>query len=181
VLVAAAVLGGGLGLAALVPGSVRAQQFRMPRVDLDYDKQVDFSRFKSYSWKDTDAIARDPQTHTRIVWYVDRELEKKGLEKAKDGDGDLLVRYYTKASVGLKGTSSQGQTTLPGGAGQLTTSVDFRRVLEGTLLLELQRTKDEKAVWRAAVEYSSIDMKRIDAETASAVRLLIAKYPPPKS
>jgi hypothetical protein len=54
-------------------------------------------------------------------------------------------------------------------------------VLEGTLLLELQRTKDEKAVWRAAVEYQSIDKQRIDAETASAVRLLIAKYPPPKS
>jgi len=35
-------------------------------------------------------------------------------------------------------------------------------------------------VWRAATEYKSIDTKRIDAETASAVKLLISKYPPPR-
>ena len=88
--------------------------------------------------------------HTRIVWYVERELEKKGLKKATDATGDLLVRYYAKKREGLKGTSSQGQTTLPGGAGQLTTSVDFQKVVEGTLLVELQRASDAKAVWRAA-------------------------------
>ena len=168
-------LGVALGLAAPV---ARAQQFKVPKVDLDYDKEVDFSGFKTYTWKDTDAVAKDPQMHTRIVWYVERELEKKGLKKATEGD--LLVRYYTKGHEGLKGTPSQGQTTLPGGSGQLTTSVDFRKVLEGTLLVELQRAVDAKAVWRAAVEYRSIDKQRIDAETASAVRLLIAKYPPPK-
>ena len=118
--------------------------------------------------------------HARIVWYIDRELEKKGLKKSKDGPGDLLVRYYAKKEEALKGTSSQGQTTLPGGSGQLTTTVDFQKVLEGTLLVELQRTRDGAAVWRAATEYKSIDKQRIDAETASAVKLLISKYPPPK-
>jgi hypothetical protein len=169
---------GAAGLAGLAASSV-AQQFKMPRVDVDFDKEVDFSGFKSFSWKDTEPAAQDPQMHTRIVWYVERELEKKGLKKAEGGKGDVLVRYYAKKHEGLKGTPSQSQTTLPGGAGQLTTSVDFRKVLEGTLLVELQRTSDEKAVWRAAVEYHSIDKQRIDAETASAVRLLIGKYPPP--
>ena len=176
-----------LVLALVVPGSLAfvakeagAQQFKLPRVDVDYDKEVDFSAFKTYSWKDTDVVAEDPGMHTRIVWYVERELEKKGLKKPKSGTGDLLVRYYAKKREELKGTPSQGETTLPGGAGQLTTSVDFHRVLEGTLLVELQRASDEKAVWRAAVEYRSIDKQRIDAETASAVRLLIGKYPPPK-
>ena len=51
----------------------------------------------------------------------------------------------------------------------------------GTLLIELQRSRDNGPVWRAATEYKSIDKKRIDAETASAVKLLISKYPPPKS
>jgi hypothetical protein len=169
------------GLGLLEPAApATAQQFKMPRVDLDYDKEVDFKAFKTYSWKSTEAVAEDPGMHARIVWYVERELEKKGLKKAKDGPGDLLVRYYAKKREGLKGTPSQGETTLPGGAGQLTTSVDFHKVVEGTLLVELQRAADEKAVWRAAVEYRSLDKQRIDAETASAVRLLIAKYPPPK-
>lgn len=181
-LLARAALGCALALAlsSLAPALARAQQFKMPKVELDYDKEVDFAKFGSYSWKDTDAVAKDPQMHTRIVWYVERELEKKGLKKATDAEGDLLVRYYTKAHEGLKGTPSQGQTTLPGGSGQLTTSVDFQKVIAGTLLLELQRATDQKAVWRAAVEYESIDKQRIDAETASAVRLLVGKYPPPR-
>jgi hypothetical protein len=175
-----AALAAALGLLSLA-GPARAQQFKVPRVDLDYDKQVDFSTFKTYSWKDTGQVAQDPSMHTRIVWYVERELEKKGLKKAASGSGDLLVRYYAKKHEGLKGTPSQAETTLPGGAGQLTTSVDFQKVLEGTLLVELQRASDEKALWRAATEYRSIDKQRIDAETKAAVRLLLSKYPPPKS
>jgi hypothetical protein len=157
-----------------------AQQFTMPKVELDYDAEVDFSTFKTYSWKDPAEAAKDPQMHTRIIWYVERELEKKGLKKAPEGQGDLFVRYYAKADSELKGTPSQGESYLPGGAGQLTTGVDFSKVVEGTLLLELQRASDEKAVWRAGTRRIAIDKKRIDADTASAVRLLVSKYPPPK-
>jgi hypothetical protein len=157
-----------------------AQQLKMPRVDLDYDAEVDFSALKTYSWKDPAAPAKDPQMHTRIIWYVERELEKKGLTKKPEGEGDLLVRYYAKGHEGLKGTPTQGQSHLPGGTGSLTTGVDFQKVVEGTLIVELQRASDQKPVWRAGTQYTSIDKKRIDAETASAVRLLMSKYPPPK-
>ena len=155
-----------------------AQQMKMPRVDLDYDEEIDFSALKTYSWKDPAAAAKDPQMHTRIIWYVERELEKKGLTKKPEGD--VLVRYYTKGHEGLKGTPTQSQSHLPGGTGSLTTGVDFQKVLEGTLILELQRASDQKPVWCAGTQYRSIDKKRIDAETASAVRLLMSKYPPPK-
>ena len=118
--------------------------------------------------------------HTRIIWYVERELEKKGLARSPRARATSSSATTPRAHEGLKGTPTRASRTCPGGAGQLTTGVDFKKVVEGTLLLELQRATDEKAVWRAGTEYSSIDKKRIDAETASAVRLLIAKYPPPK-
>ena len=169
-----------LAATALVASSARAQQFKLPRVDLDYDKDVDFSAFKTFSWKDPLEAAKDPQMHTRIIWYVERELEKKGLTKAPEGKGDLFVRYYAKKREGYKGTPSQDQSYLSGASSQLTTSVDFSKVVEGTLLLELQRASDEKAVWRAGTGYGTIDKKRVDADTARAVRMLIAKYPPPK-
>jgi hypothetical protein len=169
-------------LGALDPGSsALAQQFKMPKVEVDFDKEVDFKQFKTYSWKDSDVVAEDPSMHARIVWYVERELEKKGLDKAKDGGtGDLLVRYWAKKRTDIVGTPSQSETTVPGGAGQLTTSVDLHTVLEGTLLIELQQAAAGKVVWRAETEYRSIDKQRIDAETKSAIRLLLARYPPPK-
>jgi hypothetical protein len=156
-----------------------AQTLRLPKVELDYDKDVDFSAFKTYSWKDPLAAAKDAQMHTRIIWYVERELEKKGLTKKPEGEGDLFVRYYAKGRESYKGTPTQSESYLSGAAGQLTTSVDFSKVAEGTLLLELQRASDGKAVWRAGSGYGSIDKKRLDADTARAVRLLLSKYPPP--
>jgi hypothetical protein len=167
-------------LALLLAPFGLAQQLTMPKVQLDYDKEVDFSTFKTYSWKDPAAAAKDPQMHTRIIWYVERALEKKGLTKVAEGTGDLFVRYYAKGREGFKGTPSQGESYLPGGSGQLTTGVDFQKVAEGTLILELQRGADEKAVWRAGTENIPIDKKRIDADTERAVRLLFSKYPPPK-
>jgi hypothetical protein len=175
-LASAAVLG--VAVVALAPAAL-AQTIAMPKVDLDYDKDVDFSAFKTFSWKDPLAAAKDPQMHTRIVWYIERELEKKGLTKVPEGKGDLFVRYYAKKREGYKGTPSQDQSYLSGAASQLTTSVDFSKVVEGTLLVEMQRASDEKAVWRAGTGYGTIDKKRVDAETASAVRMLVAKYPPP--
>jgi len=155
------------------------QTLKMPKVDLDYDKEVDFSAFETYSWKDPLAAAKDPQMHTRIIWYVERELEKKGLTKKPEGEGDLFVRYFAKGRESYKGTPTQSESYLAGAASQLTTSVDFSKVAEGTLLLELQRASDGKAVWRAGSGYGSIDKKRLDADTARAVRLLLSKYPPP--
>jgi hypothetical protein len=170
-----------VGLLSAASGAALAQPFHMPKVDLEYDKTVNFEAFKTYSWKDPEPVAKDPQMHTRIVWYVDRQLEKKGLKKAKQGEGDLLVRYYAKREERFKGTPSQGDVYLPGGTSDLSTSVDFQKVLGGTLIIELQRASDGKAVWRAGSEYKSIDKKRIDAETESAVRTLLSKYPPPAS
>jgi hypothetical protein len=164
---------------ALAPAAL-AQTISMPKVDLDYDKDVDFSSFKTFSWKDPLEAAKDPQMHTRIVWYVERELEKKGLKKVPEGQGDLFVRYYAKKREGYKGTPSQDQSYLSGASSQLTTSVDFSKVVEGTLLLEMQRASDGKSVWRAGTGYGTIDKKRVDADTARAVRMLTAKYPPPK-
>jgi hypothetical protein len=165
-------------LAALAKAAL-GQPLTMPKVDLDFDKDADFSAFKTYSWKDPIGAAKDPQMHTRIIWYVERELERKGLGKKAEGEGDLFVRYYAKGREGYRGTPTQGESHLPGGAGQLTTGVDFSKILEGTLLLELQRASDGKVVWRAGSGYGSIDKKRIDADTARAVRLLLSKYPPP--
>ena len=169
-----------LGIVTLTAPLARAQQFKMPRVELEYDKAADFKAFASFSWKDTGQVAEDPAMHARIVWYVERELEKKGLKKSSSGPGDLLVRYYAKKRETLQGTAKDSETTLPGGAGQHTTSVDIGKVTEGTLLVELQRASDQKAVWTASTDYRSIDKQQIDAETKAAVRLLIAKYPPPK-
>jgi hypothetical protein len=150
----------------------------MPRVEVETDPEAGFASFRTFRWKDSQAPADDPTAHASITWYTERELEKKGLKKAADS-ADLLVRYYAKGRKSLKGTPVQGRSLMPGGTSGLTTRVDIQQVAEGTMILELYRASDEKLVWRAATEWGSLDRKRLDAEIARAVRLLLAKYPPP--
>jgi len=169
-----------LAAAAIAFGAapLPAQQLRLPQVDVDFDPEVDFGEFHTYGWKDPARPAEDPKAHTSIVWYVDGELPKKGLEKVAQGP-DLWVRYYAKARSRIKGTPSQTDSRLPGGTGSLTASIDFQKVREGTLILELQRASDERVVWRAGSDFTSIDARRLDAEIRAAVRLLLRRYPPP--
>jgi len=158
-----------LVLAASTPYPADAQELRMPKVELAYDEGTDFSQFKTFRWKDDASYAPTEQAHTRIVWYVERELEKKGLKKSADTKADLLVRYYAKAEESLKGSGSQSESYLPGGTGSLTTTVDFSKVTAASLLVEIQRESDQKTIWRAASGYKTLDTKRVDAETASVI------------
>ncbi len=177
---AAALLALVFGAAAARVPAASAQELRMPAVHLEFDEETDFTQLRTFAWKPNASAAPTAAGQTRIVWYVERELEKKGLRKAADGTApDVLLRYYAKREESLKGTPSQTESRVPGGTGSLTTAVDFSKVTGATLLLEIQRASDAKPVWRAESEYKSVDTKRIDAETASAVRRLLAKYPPP--
>jgi hypothetical protein len=170
-----------LVLAAMGAGAPAAfaQEFRMPRVELDFDPAAKFATFKTYRWKDGPFTGDNPKAQASIVWYTERDLEAKGLRKVAEGPVDLLVRYYAKASKSLKGIPAQGESILPGGNGSLTTSVDFQQVAEGTMILELYRASDEKLVWRAGTTWGAFDPDQLDSEVERAVRLLLTKYPPP--
>ena len=169
-----------LGLAAIGVPAGLAQQLKMDTVEVHSDPEVDYSAFKTYGWKDPVVSAGSHTTHMSIIWYVDRGLEKKGLRKIRDDDPevpDVFVRYYAKGKSTIEGTPVATRDMLPGGPENLTTSFDLRKAREGTLVLELQRASDDKAVWRAGSEFA-IDEKRIDAEVSRAVEILLRKYPP---
>ena len=169
-----------LGAVATGVPAALAQQLKMPRVDVHADPDTDFTKIKTYGWKDPVSPAKSHDVAISIIWYVERELEKKGLTKIPDDDPatpDVFIRYYAKAKSSVQGTPNQSQSMLPGGPENLTTSFDLNKVREGTLILEIQRASDNKALWRAGSEFG-IDPKRVDAEVSSAVKLLLRKYPP---
>jgi hypothetical protein len=168
-------------IAAGVPSAL-AQQIKMDRVEVLSDPDVDFSAIKTYGWKGPVVSAKSPETHMSIIWYVERGLEKSGLKKIRDDDPatpDVFVRYSAKAKSSIQGDPNQTQSILPGGPEGLTTSFNLHTVREGTLIVEIQRASDNKALWRAGSEFR-IDQKRIDAEVNRAVDLLMSRYPPKK-
>jgi hypothetical protein len=156
-----------------------AQVLDFPKVDIEFDERVDFSAFKTFRWKDTQEPAPNATVHSSVTWNVERGLEKKRLAKQAEGAPDLFVRYYTEAKRGLRGTPSQTTNPSSGTPSGPTTNVDFHRETQGTLTLELFRATDGQRVWKAQTPWGAVDTKKIDDDIASAVRLLLAKYPPP--
>ena len=117
----------------------------------------------------------DPVRHTTLVTAIERELEKKGLVKAKDDRPDVRVRFYAHLDKHLRGSSSQ--TSSPWN-GDLRTSVDLEKMAEGTLIIELYDPKVDQRIWRGTTTQvaraSSID----ESSIRSAVALVLRAYPP---
>lgn len=165
----------GVALAATLGA---AQTLQMPKVEIESDAKADFTAFKTFRWKDSQVPADNPVVHTSMTVYVERGLTAKGLTKKAEGDVDLFVRYYTAKDESVKGTGSQQSVPLAGNPTSSSTRVDFSKQTSGLLILELYRASDMVLVWKGTTVSPNVDKKRLDTEVATAVRRLMAKYPP---
>ena len=92
-----------LTIAILVAGATAtlAQDVRY-----DYDKDKDFSKFKTYKWVSIkDADKPDDLTSKRITDAVDAELATKGLTKTDGDTADLYLAYQTAIGTEKQFTS----------------------------------------------------------------------------
>src|SRR5262245_39254636 len=89
-----------IGFLLLAAGSALAQ-----KVNVDFDKGADFSKYKTYAWA-TGTPAGNPMIHQRIIAGIEAQLAMKGLRKA-DGTPDIIVSYHaatdTQVSINTMG------------------------------------------------------------------------------
>lgn len=64
----------------------------------DYDREYDFSKFRTYRWASgqeinpQDELIKNPLILKRVQTAVDNELQAKGLKKGEEGeDFDVVV------------------------------------------------------------------------------------------
>src|SRR6266849_9697867 len=62
------------------------------KIQVQYNKQTDFTKFKTYAWTSHDAVAR-PVLALEVMGAVDDELQHRGLTRV-ESNPDLLVIYY---------------------------------------------------------------------------------------
>ena len=132
------------------------------------DKNVDFTKFKSYSW----SVGQPNPTksiNAQIIAAVDRELKALGLTKAEPGPGDVLVSYYAfrRTDVGMKPKSDTGAPA---------------QTAVGTLSVVMLDPKSKKELLRMRLD-KPIDTDPAQAEAVinTAVAELFEKYPTRKN
>src|SRR5215213_2847733 len=82
---------------------------RAEDVAVDFDRGVDFSRFKTYSWT-SGVAARNPLIDQQIRTGIDEKLSAKGLRRVEEG-GDLSVLYLVSVERDLEVALGRGVTT----------------------------------------------------------------------
>jgi uncharacterized protein DUF4136 len=175
---------------ALLLGGVTATMAQDVRYD--YDKDKDFSKFKSYKWvsiKGTDQP--DELTGKRIMASVDAELAAKGLSKTDSDTADLYLAYQTAVGTEKQFTSyNTGWGYGPGwGAGwyggggmsSTTTYGSTSTVYVGQLDLSMYDPATKQLVWRG-VASKTLDPKakpeKKEKNIGKAVQKLLKNFPP---
>jgi hypothetical protein len=145
-------------------------------VKLDYDQDVDFSRYKTFGWSLAQEPAKNPANHVRITRAVEANLAARGVTKATDGAPDLLLTYSGKVGEKVKVTGkSTGSYWEPT---NLRTTVDVGKVKAGTLILEMADARRKEVVWRGVATTIGVRPDLMEEEIAAAVKKLLEDYPP---
>ncbi len=158
------------------------------KVNIDYDRAADFSKYKTFAWHEADnSLAQeDPLSHDRIMAAVDRQLGAKGFQKV-DSNPEVYVTYHGE---------EKEQTTLDtthmgygyaddwywdgggmGGMGSSTTTVRSYQV--GTLIVDLWDAQTKKLIWRGVGSDTLSDNPQNNAQKIDKVTEdMFKRYPP---
>jgi len=160
------------------------------KTSYDYDKQSDFSSFKTYSYTE-EAVNLPIQelNRTRLINAIDQQMTTKGFTKSDNPD--VLIDLHVKAEQKQDATAT---TTGPGmyggygapwrygyGGGFSTTQINVNEYVEGTLFINMVDKAANKLVWQGRgtkVLDEDVSPEKREANINTAVTEIFKNYPP---
>jgi Domain of unknown function (DUF4136) len=175
-----------LALLIVIAGTAFGQDVRY-----NFDKETDFSKFKTYKWV---ALKDAPQVNDlvdkQIKDAVDSQLATKGLSKVDGDNADLLIGYQAGIGTEKQFTSyDSGWGYGPGwnrggwyggGGGGMTTGTTTT-IYIGQLALDMNDSQHKDLVWRGVVSKTIDPKAKPDKQTKNlnkAIAKLLKNYPP---
>src|ERR1700739_1831084 len=176
-------------LGLLLPASYAVGQ----DVRYNFDKNSNFSQFKTYKWVILkDAARANDLISKQIRAAVDAELATKGLTKVDDDSANLYIGYQAGVGQEKQFTSfssdwGYGPGWDSGGwyrgmGGMSTTTGQTSTLYVGQLSLDMYDSANKDLAWRG-VASKTLDPKakpeKQQKNLAKAVKKLLKNYPPP--
>jgi hypothetical protein len=167
----------GLGLLVAVATMAAAQD-----VSVDWDKQADFSKYKSFSAK-VETTWGSPFGEKRALDEVEKTLVAKGWKKADAASADTIViingatEKKKDLSTFYSGGGYGGYRWGGMGMGTSTTTVHEFRV--GTMVVDIFDAKTKALLWRGiGVDELSDKADKNQKKIVSATADMFKKFPP---
>lgn len=173
-------------LVLMVAGAAIAQDIRY-----NFDKNTDFSKFKTYKWVTLKgATPINDLRERQLKAAVDSDLAKKGLNKTDGETADLFIGYQAAIGQEKQFTSFSSDWGYGGGwyrggwyggPGMSTTTGQTSTIYTGQLGLDMYDSTNHTLVWRG-VASKTIDPKakpdKQEKNLNKAVAKLLKNFPP---
>ncbi len=161
-------------------------------VKTDYDREYDFTKFKTYRWaagteiNPQDELQKYPLVLKRVVEAVDKTLAEKGMTKVEEGsDFDLVVMVHAGSKERMQVNQTGGGYGYRGwydpwwGPYGGTTTVSYYE--EATLVVDLVSWENKELAWRGMATGTVKENQDADEQQErlnGIVAKIFAGYPP---
>lgn len=154
------------------------------KVTYDYDRETDFSKFKTYSFsEETMNLGIDQLNRDRILKAVETELAAKGFSKSDNPDAivDVYIKGQKIQTATATTTGYGGRYRYGYGGGFSTTQIDYNTYTEGTMFIILVDKSTQKVVWQGTgvktIDENASPEKR-EKNINYSVNQIMMNYPP---
>lgn len=153
----------------------------------DYDKETDFSSFKTYAFykKGIDKVEISDLDKKRILRAIERELKAKGM--VPSDNPDLLVNIFTKSREKIDVYNNSYYGWYPWyygygyGPGYGFGYTNVTSSTEGTLFIDLIDARKKELAWQGIgvgiLSYSK-NIEKKEARISEIVTNIMMQYPP---
>ena len=153
-------------------------------VTVDYDKQMDFSKYNSYSFYPSIESGLSKLDDARIIQITDSLLQQRGFVNSETPQ--LYINFYARESV----TNSRNTIGIGIGSGGGNVGVGVSggipiggRTVNQQLTMDFIDAEKDNLVWQAVVEGEMKERatpQQKEAYYLSVIQKILNKYPPVK-
>jgi hypothetical protein len=159
------------------------------KIAVDYDRQIDFSTYKTYNYAEGDLLPNVGQLdRNRIIEAIENEMSQKGFTKSDNPDIRLDMHVKTEEQTQATATTSgsaygYGYGRYGYGGGFSTTQISYDEYTVGTLIINLVENSSQNIVWQGTgsktlAENASTDKK--ESNINYTIQQIFRNYPPGK-
>ena len=172
----------GLLVGAVVLGSCKPAL----KVTSEYDKAVDFDRYRTFAVAGTESLGRamNQLNYDRVLAAVRSEMSKKAFKEVTDApDVKINVNAIINSKPTVSSTSyyEYGSVYRPytWGPGVSYIDYDVRHYKDGTLIIDVLDARLKKLLWQGIGKKEiDISSKHPEKDIPRAVELIMADFPP---
>ncbi len=153
-------------------------------VAVDYDQQVDFSKYNSYNYFPTIESGLNQLDNNRIIQITDSLMQQRGFSKSENPQ--IYINFYAKENVSNSrntigiGIGSGGGNVGVGVSGGIPIG---GRVINQQLTFDFIDVEKDDLVWQAVAEGEMKERAtpyQKEEYYISVIQKILAKYPPKK-